>query len=435
MSSISPFRSLIFFGKHCRNIRNKVTTSGCQRFLSSKTTSLTSTNTPLFKELFDKIQATGPISIGEYMKICLTHPDSGYYMQKDVFGAKGDFTTSPEITPLFSEMLAIWIISEWQRIGSPKFQLVELGPGRGTLTKNILKIFKDLNECGKPSVHFVEISLALAELQAKTLGANTTLVDNKQNPEVKYYLEGITNDGIKIYWYESVEIIPQNFSIILAHEFFDALPVHKFQKSKKGWDEILVDVDKNTTEPKFRYVLNPTPDKIKHFLISENEEREHVEVSPESLIASHYMSKLLCVNGGFALIIDYGHFGDKTDTFRSFKEHKQNDPLTNCGAADLTADVDFKKIKQIAESNNLVVLGPITQREFLKNLGIDIRLEILQKSATEEQKKNLQDGYHMVVDEDKMGGCFKVMALFPQTFQQHFPNWSVTGFTKLENLK
>lgn len=146
-----------------------------------------------------------------------------------------------------------------------------------------------------------------------------------------------------------------------------------------------------------------------------------------------YMANFIKEAGGFALIADYGHNGEKTDTFRAFKKHQQQDPLLNPGSADLTADVDFSMIKNTAiKGDRTIVFGPIDQRDFLLQLGIDVRLEMLMRKISDEEKKELKSGYHMIVDEDKMGRCFKLLAIFPSVLKEHLTKWPVTGFINSE---
>ncbi|XP_033342029.2 protein arginine methyltransferase NDUFAF7, mitochondrial isoform X1 [Megalopta genalis] len=386
----------------------------------------------LYRHLHSKIVACGPITIAEYMREVLTHPTGGYYMNRDVFGEKGDFTTSPEITQLFGEMIAVWIVYEKMRIAKCPFQVVELGPGRGTLIKDILRVFKQLHILSDMSVHLVEISPALSLIQANNLCKTTKehnikASESKQNI-VTYYREGVTEDNVNIYWYYSIKDIPKEFSIFLAHEFFDALPIHKFQRTDKGWNEVLVDIIEGCKEEKFRYVLSNVQTSTMLY-ISNDEKRDHVEVSPQTLATVKYIAQYLLECGGFALICDYGHNGDKTDTFRAFSQHKQQDPLSHPGTADLTADVDFSMISKVAEKDDkLITFGPITQASFLKNIGIDIRLQILLQNTSKEAKERLESEYHMIIDEDKMGNKFKFLSLFPSVLKDYYQKFPVTGF-------
>ncbi|XP_070156684.1 protein arginine methyltransferase NDUFAF7, mitochondrial isoform X2 [Polyergus mexicanus] len=328
----------------------------------------------LYRQLYAKILACGPITLADYMKEILTHPTAGYYTTKDIIGQKGDFITSPEISQLFGEIIAIWIINEWRKISNESIQLVELGPGRGTLISDMLRVFKKLNVLNKISVHLVELSPVLSMIQAKKLcieSRDSELRINKnQRNSVTYYREGITKDRVKIYWYYTINDVPREFSVFVAQEFFDALPIHKFQKTGKGWREVLVDIIQEAKQEKFRYVLSQMPTAACKVYLSPNEKREHVEISPQCSVIIDYMSQFLWECGGFALVIDYGHQGEKTDTFRAFYQHKLHDPLLNPGTADLTADVDFSSMKEIAEKDNrLITFGPVTQRKFLKSLG------------------------------------------------------------------
>ncbi|XP_043253516.1 protein arginine methyltransferase NDUFAF7, mitochondrial [Colletes gigas] len=387
----------------------------------------------LYRHLYSKILACGPITIADYMREVLTHPSAGYYMNKDVFGKTGDFTTSPEITQLFGEMVAVWIIHEKIRISKSPFQIIELGPGRGTLIKDILRVFKQLRVLNDLSVHLVEISPALSLIQAKNLckiiKEHNIETNESESNSITYYREGITEDNVKIYWYHDIKDVPKEFSIFVAHEFFDALPIHKFQKTDKGWNEVLVDIIEGSNEEKFRFVLSnkPTPATL---YIPRDEKRDHVEVSPQSLLTVEYIAQYLTEWGGFALICDYGHNGDKSDTFRAFFQHKIHDPLLHPGTADLTADVDFKAITEVAKKDNkLITFGPVTQASFLKNLGIDVRLQILLKRASEEERKHLESEYQMIMDEDKMGRRFKVLSLFPSILKCYFEKLPVSGFS------
>jgi NADH dehydrogenase [ubiquinone] 1 alpha subcomplex assembly factor 7 len=249
------------------------------------------------------------------MKEILTSPQSGYYMSRDVFGQQGDFITSPEIGQIFGELIAIWCLAEYQKIGSPQpLQLVELGPGRGTLMQDMLRVFGHFEVAESLSIHLVELSPYLSKLQSQKLCYSSSEVDTNNFP---YHRMGETLGGTKVYWYNRLEDIPKEFSIILAHEFFDALPIHKLKKEGNVWKEILIDVDPADKE-KFRYVLsrNETPMSKVYGSMRPGETRNHVEVSPESDLTAGQIADRLENHGGFGLIMDYGHAGEKEDTFR-----------------------------------------------------------------------------------------------------------------------
>ncbi|XP_029450017.1 protein arginine methyltransferase NDUFAF7, mitochondrial isoform X2 [Rhinatrema bivittatum] len=332
--------------------------------------------TSMLKHLIFKIKSTGPITVAEYMREVLTNPVKGYYLHHDMLGEKGDFITSPEISQIFGELLGIWVISEWMAAGKPKaFQLVELGPGRGTLMDDVLRVFHQFRSMmGKCdiSVHLVEISPKLSELQALKLTGEKIPLESDEKSSV--YKKGTTMTGLPIFWYHHLQDIPQGTGFYLAHEFFDALPIHKFQKTEHGWMEVLVDIDPQVPD-KLRFVLAPTTTLASKTFIQSRETREHVE---------------------------------------AFCGHKLHDVLTAPGTADLTADVDFSFLRRMAEGK-VASLGPITQQEFLKNMGIDTRLKVLVENSKDSATcQQLLSGYDMLTNPEKMGSRFKFFAMLPQ---------------------
>ncbi|XP_073816902.1 protein arginine methyltransferase NDUFAF7 homolog, mitochondrial [Musca autumnalis] len=380
----------------------------------------------LTKHLQTKILATGPISVAEYMREVLTNPLSGYYMNRDVFGKEGDFVTSPEISQIFGELVAIWILSEWQKLGSPPFQLVELGPGRGTLMRDVIKVLSKFKLSTGFSIHMVEISPHLSKIQAQQLCYNFDDCDS--NVDI-YYRKGETASGTKIFWYSRLEDVPRNFSVVMAHEFFDALPIHKFQLDNGMWKEVLIDVAEQTGTD-FRLVLskNQTPlSKIYSPVVGET--RTSVEYSLEADRLIGLMAERFESDGGIGLIMDYGHFGEKSDTFRAFKKHALHDPLKSPGTADLTADVDFRQIKNIAEKNNQVVcFGPVEQGIFLDRMQGKARLEALLRNALPESQETIKSAYDMLTHPNQMGSRFKFFSMFPAVLKDHLAKFPVNGF-------
>lgn len=206
----------------------------------------------------------------------------------------------------------------------------------------------------------VEVSPLLSDIQARKLCVQTVLSKNEDDP---VYREGASvAHKIPIKWYRNLKDVPNVFTLLVAHEFFDALPIHKFRKTALGYREVLVDIDQGK-DMCFRYVLanNETP-ALKLFLKQE-ERREEFEVSPESLVVIKEIAARLEQDGGLALIGDYGHAGEGTDTFRAFKKHKQQDPLVEPGTADLTADVDFQLLKNVCIQSNLIGVNLIPFNE------------------------------------------------------------------------
>ncbi|XP_056150211.1 protein arginine methyltransferase NDUFAF7, mitochondrial [Lampris incognitus] len=234
-----------------------------------------SSGSSMLQHLTSKIKATGPISVAEYMREVLTNPVTGYYIRNDMLGPEGDFITSPEISQLFGELVGIWCVSEWMGAGSPAhLQLVEFGPGRGSLANDILRVLSQLQSVLSKvsvSVHLVEVSPALSQVQAQCLTGDRNQVAARDDASV--YRRGTSTTGLPISWYRRLEDIPRGFSIFLAHEFFDALPIHKFQRTEKGWREVMVDIDPEKPG-QLRFVIMPSPTMASATLI---------QVSPGSL--------------------------------------------------------------------------------------------------------------------------------------------------------
>ncbi|KFV97687.1 NADH dehydrogenase [ubiquinone] complex I, assembly factor 7, partial [Eurypyga helias] len=343
----------------------------------------------------------------------LLSPPQGYYTRHGGVGEGGDFVTSPEISQVFGELIGIWYISEWIAMGKPKaFQLVELGPGRGTLTDDILRVFNQLgsllSKCDV-SIHLVEVSPKLSDIQAQMLTGGKV----QANPEDESaYMKGISKTGIPIFWYRDIQDVPPGYSFYLAHEFFDALPIHKFQRTERGWREVLVDIDPEVPD-RLRFVLSPSSTPATENFIQPEETRDHVEVCPEAGVIIQRLASRIEKDGGAALVADYGHDGTATDTFRGFRNHKLHDVLTAPGTADLTADVDFRYLQKMTEGRT-AMLGPIKQREFLKNMGIDLRLQVLlQNSRDTATREQLLHSSDMLMNPEKMGDRFKFFALLP----------------------
>lgn len=366
----------------------------------------------MLKHLSSKIRSTGPISVSEYMKEVLTNPVTGYYVRKNMLGADGDFITSPEISQVFGELLGVWIISEWMGSGRPKrLQLVELGPGNGSLTADVLRVFSQLRSVvggASVSVHLVEVSPVLSRVQAQTLTGTGSREAGAEDDPV--YRRGETGAGLPVFWYRRLEDVPAGFSVFVAHEFFDALPVHKFQRTEKGWREVLVDVDPADPD-RLRFVVSPSPTLASSTLIQADERRDHVEVCAEGGVIVQHLARRIQEEGGAALIADYGHDGTKTDTFRGFKGHRLHDVLTDPGSADLTADVDFSFLRRMA-GRGVACLGPVSQRAFLKNMGIDARMEVLLRNCSDPSTRGqLLGSYHMLTSPSKMGERFFFFSL------------------------
>ncbi|XP_013171433.1 PREDICTED: NADH dehydrogenase [ubiquinone] complex I, assembly factor 7 homolog [Papilio xuthus] len=386
----------------------------------------------LMEIIKEKLRLNGPLTVAEYMHIVSTNPTEGYYMKKDIISQTGDFITSPEISQLFGEILAIWFYAETQKMGSGKpLQLVELGPGNGTLLVDFLRVINRLGY--KPedlSLHLVEISETMQILQAQRL----CITHKATNIESPYYYEGQTISGIKVYWYNDLKKVPNNFSWYMAHEFFDVLPVHKFEKTEDGWRELLIDMDENG---KLYYRISGKETQSSKVLIRpplDAGDRTELEISARSLGIARQLAQRVDQYGGLVLIADYGHEGEKGDTFRAFHKHKVVNPLENPGECDLTADVDFSQLRIAAsktpgDENYAIVAGPVKQKDFLERLQAKARLQVLMDNAkTEEEKEKIKSAYEMLVDPKKMGERFKFLAFYPSTMGPILEKFPPLGF-------
>lgn len=345
--------------------------------------------------LMREIGATGAMSLGTYMAQCLCHPKYGYYMKQDPFGAAGDFTTAPEISQMFGELVGLWTASVWQQMGNPKnFRLVELGPGRGTLMQDVLRATRGVPGFhAAMDVHLVDVSPVLRMMQKTKL----------------------ENCGVTVSWHENFADVPDGPALFIANEFFDALPVRQFEKGETGWCERCVDIAPSTQD--LRLVLRP--DEAAGAFLPEGLEAptrgDVIEASPMSRTIAHGVGERLAAQGGAILVLDYGYevpgFGD---TLQAVKGHEYTDILSEPGTADLSAHVDFTTLGRCFEQGGAKVFGPLTQGEFLERLGIAQRAQILLKSASDEQRKNLVAAHRRLVHPEEMGQLFKVMcALHP----------------------
>ncbi|XP_046847601.1 protein arginine methyltransferase NDUFAF7, mitochondrial-like isoform X2 [Xenia sp. Carnegie-2017] len=329
-----------------------------------------------------------------------------YYMRKDIFGENGDFTTSPEISQMFGELIGVWFYERWINYGSPeKLKFVELGPGRGTLVSDILRVFKKLgNICKALSLHLVEISPAMRDMQRSLLCNRVSIEDDPQSISTR------TEQGVPITWHHVVQDIPKGFSFYLANEFFDALPIHQFKLTKYGWREILVGIDKDMDGQdrlKFFLAPNPTPAMV---FIPEDAPADFLEVRPQANVIAEHMAQNMQNYGGCSLLVDYGDYSFQRNTLRAFKKHQLTDPLKDIGNADLTSNVNFSHLQKVFMNYGVSTFGPVTQRHFLKEMGIDVRKQVLLKKATSEQTININTSYQMLTDDREMGNCFKFFA-------------------------
>ncbi|XP_064099152.1 protein arginine methyltransferase NDUFAF7, mitochondrial-like isoform X2 [Macrobrachium nipponense] len=410
------FKGFVFQKRHFRIVTLLSQSEGKNEdYIMSRSNSMKKTKeTPLLKQLQSRIKFTGPLTICDYMKEALINPLAGYYAAgPDMFGSSGDYVTSPEISQMFGEMIGVWVFNEWYKLGSPRpLQLVELGPGRGTLMQDVLRVLKQLGLSSTDvSIHLVEVSPELSQTQEQKLcGTSSPYIENPEDGD--YFRKNITTDGSSIFWYRHLTSVPRGFTMFLANEFFDALPVHKFRKTDNGWREVLIDIDEGDGPHHLRYLLSREGTPASKVFIKSGETRDDFEVSPETAVFCSELAMRIEADGGAALIMDYGHNGKSCNTFRAFKNHSLHDPLCEPGTADLTADVDFGFMKEQVDER-LITFGPVTQSFFLINMGMEQRLHRLLRTCKEEERKNLISGYKMLTDPKQMGERFKFFAMFP----------------------
>jgi NADH dehydrogenase [ubiquinone] 1 alpha subcomplex assembly factor 7 len=347
---------------------------------------------PLQAEIHKLIRSSGPMPVWRYMKLCLTHPEHGYYVSRDPLGREGDFTTAPEVSQMFGELLGLWTASVWKSIGSPAtLRLIELGPGRGTMMADALRAIRVLPPLYESiDIHLVEINPVLRERQRATLS-------------------GARN----ITWHDSLDDVPEGPAVILANEYFDVLPVHQVVRRETGWHERVVNLDDDgklsfgaaeDPIPRFEVLLPPL-----------------VRAAPIGAVfewrPDHEMMKIATRvrdQGGAMLAIDYGHMrSDAGDTFQAIARHSFADPLKHPGQADVTAHVDFQALARAAEDVGARVHGPVTQGDFLKRLGIETRALTLMGKATPEISADISAALKRLTDSGRggMGSMFKVLAV------------------------
>lgn len=342
--------------------------------------------TALAQRIATLIAAQGPISIAQFMTLALHDPEAGYYATRDPFGTGGDFTTAPEISQMFGEMIGLWCVQTWHDQGKPvPVRLVELGPGRGTLMADALRAMRVAPEfLAALDVVMVEASPALHEVQKAKLAAC----------------------GARIVWADRFE--PESVDrtlFLLANEFFDALPVRQFVRVDTGWRERMVTADANGN---LSFVLSPVPaDGIVPADRGGAPQGGVAEIAFAATALAEEIGRAIATQGGGALILDYGYdkpgFGE---TLQAVESHSFAELLADPGQSDLSAHVDFLALAEAARRGGAASYGPTGQGAFLLDLGISARAEqLIQKDP------GIAAALDRLVNPKEMGSLFKALAI------------------------
>ncbi|MSO93130.1 MAG: class I SAM-dependent methyltransferase [Rhodospirillales bacterium] len=350
----------------------------------------------LARHLRQRIQREGPLTVAAFMEDAAGHPRFGYYATRDPLGAGGDFTTAPEISQMFGELIGLWCAVVWDAIGKPDpVQWVELGPGRGTLMADALRATAKVpGFIDAVRLHMIERSPVLRARQKETLA----------------------RAGRDAQWHDDVSDVPAGPAIVVANEFFDALPIRQFERTQAGWCERLVDVAEASEQEEhaFRFVLSPPPEKLHPIpeRLRDAPAGAVVEVCPQALRILHTIATRLAGEGGAAVIVDYGHPESAIgDTLQAVKGHAFADVLASPGELDLTAHVDFGALRDVAAGAGARAHGPVSQGAFLEWLGISARTETLLARASPSQARGIRSAKARLVEPDGMGALFKVFGV------------------------
>lgn len=350
-------------------------------------------STPLEAEIRRRIMLAGPMPVRQFMMLCLTHPEHGYYTTRDPLGRSGDFITSPEISQVFGELLGLWAASAWHRMGQPEnVRLVELGPGRGTMMLDALRAAQVVPAFRAAIVlHLVEISPALRERQRQTLA---TL-------------------DVPMLWHETFDEVPDGPIIVLANEMLDALPVNQAVKQFNNWYERVVELN---SEGNLAFGMANEVIPLFDQLVPANMRDAPIgaiyEWRADNLPLA--IGRRLVHQGGAALVIDYGHVQSAPgDTLQAVGSHAFVNPLESPGQVDLTAHVDFQAFAYAAESMGARVQGPVEQATLLRNLGIEKRAATLKASAPRDKAAEIDGAVKRLLGEGhtEMGKLFKAIGI------------------------
>lgn len=341
--------------------------------------------TPLEALIRAEIAATGPLRLDRYMALCLSHPEHGYYMTRDPFGSRGDFTTAPEVSQMFGELIGAFAAQVWQDQGRPDpFVLAEFGPGRGTLMRDALRATRTMAGFNAAArIHLVETSPVLRARQAETL------------------------HDLAPVWVSDPDALPPGSLIAIANEFFDALPLRQFRRQDPGWQERRVGI---SDAGRLAFGFGPIlADADLDARFTHLPDGVLVEVSALGAAVAGKIGARIAGAGGGALFIDYGAWDGTGDTLQAVRAHASTDPLDRLGETDLTAHVRFRALADAAVG--VRVWGPVPQGAFLDRLGIGARTQVLARA--EARRPEILAQHHRLTHAQEMGTLFKALAFTP----------------------
>jgi SAM-dependent MidA family methyltransferase len=340
------------------------------------------------------VEAAGPITVGEYMATCLFDPELGYYTTREPFGVDGDFTTAPEISQMFGELIAVWLYQAWQALGRPMpVTLAEIGPGRGTLMKDMLRALARLDPAfiGDATIAMIETSPRLAKIQKASL----------------------SDARVPIAWHDAISALPRAPLLIVGNELFDALPVRQFVRHGEGWRERVVGLDE---EGRLGFFAGAGSVDTALLPVDADSAPQGsvVEIAPARAALMQAIAGRLAADGGAGLFIDYGHLEPGVgDTLQAIRAHAFEDVLASPGEADLTAHVDFAALAAAARAQGLAA-QTTSQGDFLLRMGLLERAGNLGARADEPAREKISAAVERLAGPQAMGELFKVLAILPK---------------------
>ena len=337
--------------------------------------------------LIEQINSNGPMPLSDYIQQCLFHPIYGYYLKEPVFGIDGDFTTAPEISQMFGELLALSILQSWIDQGSPsKIILAELGPGRGTMMVDILRTLKNHPEfISATEIHLIEASPNLRNVQKKTLSE------------------------FDVFWHNEFPSFEGKPLFLIANEFFDALPIEQFLRQGNNFFRRTVQYLNNN----FTYGLEkkPTTNKVLKNRLRDTSDGDIVELNMAAAKISKNIGDHINNFGGLAIFIDYGDWRSLGDTLQAVKNHEYCDIFISPGEVDITAHVDFEIL---ATTSGCTFSKLTTQGVLLERLGITQRAQNLAKNLAGKDLESHIYAHRRLTHPNEMGALFKALSLFPK---------------------